>query len=404
MVALLFFSQVVLFPSGTDVSPYAATMGGAVPRTIAGATLQVWALAGVFVVVSLGGMHAIVGSPNPFGIVVALFYILGRALLAPSPMAESLESAGKLLLPVLIFFYLIDSDHSGAFNKSIESFLLLAQIFLLGQIVLAKVITGSFGPNRYYYELHQEYFGYFYHPFALAGTLGLLALFASSQILMGRRVVLYALLTASSSLVILLLQVRTYIYATVVGLVVLVAVDGFRRRRFGALGFALPGMAFVVTRVLLDYAGSGRVTGDYSSGRVERWIADVGAVTGSGSPILLILGGGPQRVYSLNYELFGIRINSLNLAVDLFVDFGLLGVISYLYIWYVVFVKAMRSVGRTRTLSVGAFLIVASMLTSPLEFPAVGVTAAIVLGSSGLKSIEEGELDEGLSAASTAVS
>lgn len=381
-IGFLQLSQILQFPPGTDVSPFTIQTVGLWPNTFAGLTIITWAFI-ILAVVSLPGAisrtHA--ATEGALAIWFALA-ILGLVSMVMTSSASNLvDGVGALAIPVVAYMFLSARVCDSGSNVG-TTIVLWVNVFTLAQIVIAYILTGSFGPNRYYRELEQEFFGLFYHPFAFSGILGICSIVAFRQIVRRNSMALNGLLLAFNVTLIVLSNVRTYVLATGIGLALLFTILTIRRRQF-----VLASVVALFPAALLLYAGwdsifgGERVTGGFDSGRIARWHLDLQAVWEEAGSIQLFMGGGPQYIFDLNESLFGSRINSLNLLIDLLVDFGIIGTISYLFIWALIIRDSAKLGDPLLVWPLAAFAVVASMISNIIAFPAVAVLLAVALTS-----------------------
>lgn len=347
------------------------------PQIYAGNTVQVWALVAVMAVcVSTIVRLLPQGLRSGEGVALGgLLVCTVSGALGGASVAGLAEGVGKIALPLLLVLYFSRLQCS----KFLVRFALAANVFTLGQAALAWILTGSFSANRYYLDLPEEYFGYFYHPFAFSGLLSVFSLVVVHEIRMRRRRGLMTTLLLVNLGFIAATQVRTY--ALAVGIALLVAGVGFtigKRRPMFTIVVAIALSVSAVLGVGSSLSGS-RTTVDTSSGRLDRWLVDLKYVWDTASPGNLLFGGGPGRIGEVNEVLFGVNINSLNAFIDLFVDFGLLGMLSILSAWILILVSRYRESRDTLVLCVITMLALTAAVTSPLEFPAVSAMLALGL-------------------------
>lgn len=377
-LGLLVVSQVLIFAPGTDVSPYGQTVNPSPPLLILGNTVQVWALVAVMALslstlVRFGSQGLRSGQGLALG---GLLVCAVSGVLVGASVAELADGVGKVALPLMLALYL---SRIGLAGRPLVQFVLVANIFTLGQALFARVLTGSFAANRYYLDLPQEYFGYFYHPFAFSGILSVCSLVVASEIRTRQRRWPLALMLLANFAFISATQVRTYVLA--VGIALLVAAVGFtigKRRPIFSLVVAF-GLSTIAVLGASGYLSGTRTTTDTSSGRLDRWIVDLTYVWDSASTAQLMFGGGPGRIDEVNEALFGVRINSLNAFIDLFVDFGLIGMSMIISAWILILVSHYRFTRDALVLSLITMFGISAAVTSPLEFPGVSALMVIAL-------------------------
>lgn len=369
-MAILQVSQVVLYPPGVDVSPYAFATGQLHANSVAGISVQTWAF-GLLALVCLIGLIARRGRTGIRGAPI-VWGALGLLLVVPAFTTNSvgayLDGMGKLVLPVVVYLYLSRPDPSPP--RPLMQLMLAVNLFTVGQVLVCFVATGSFSAHIYYHELTREYFGFYHHPFAMAGVLGICAIAAVHQLTNRVHVWPNAILLVCDLVLIYLSQVRTYTVAVAVGLgaaLILLLIRAGRRR----LALIIVGVAAIAGGAIVGLQGlaSGRVTADPTSGRFDRWITDLSGFTSTASPVQLIFGGGAQYVLDLNARLIDLRINSLNLLVDNFINLGVVGSLAFLLAWAVVLVDAFRRRDGIFVLALALFVLIAALLSNVFDFP-----------------------------------
>lgn len=378
-MSLLLVSQIILYQPGSDVSPYAYATGALEPNQIAGISVQSFAL-GVLALVCLVGIFRNARNlPSHTGLIIALLATIALiAAFTTDTLLTYLQGMGKLALPVLIFLYLITRDSSPNFTWRLFAFI---NIFCLAQVGLSLVFFGTPGANTYYHELGTEYFGLFHHPFAFAGVLGLCAIVAIFRLGQGRNSLLCILLVVLNSWFIMQTQVRTFLLAYAVSAAIAVFIVLLRRRHFiwiislSALG--------ATSLILITFFGlsNDRVTEDVSSGRFERWGANLGAWSSDSSLLHIIFGGGAEHIYSVNEEIFGVRINSLNVFIDYLTDYGVVGLLAFVALWFIVLKCAAHLGDRGTVFSLTIFVGLGAIISNTFEFPIIMVVFAIGLTS-----------------------
>lgn len=371
LVGALVASGMFVYPPGSDVSAFAFSQSAiSAPIRIFGQTALAWCSLMLLIIAGCVGLGRQGRLPRGLwlALVVAVIYLGARSLFAVAAGGADLDLAARQALPLLLFAALATSECSQA---TFERFFVLVNVGLLGQAVVCKILTGSFGANKYYIELPEEFFGYYYSPFAFSGALAVLSVYAMSRVLAGRRVAWWLLLLGCNLWFIWSTQVRTFLVAAALGMVVLAARHAFVRGRtliFAGLIFAGVALLAVWTPEMLS---RGRLVSDLSSGRLERWASDIEGLMSIGSDLDIFVGMGPGSIYELNAQLFGVRINSLNLAVDTLVDFGVFGAALLAVAWFHVLKFARVSSGMGMAAALAVFFVASSMLTSMIDFPVV---------------------------------
>ncbi len=372
MVWLLALAGAFVYPPGSDVSPYAYSQSsGSSAIHVLGRTSLAWV--SILLLVMSAGAAFVRQREVPPGLLLPLAgtgaFLLVRGAGALAQGDGEVDSVARLLLPFVLFLALYTSRDMLA--KRSTTLLVLVNLTVLSQALVSKLLTGQFASNRYYIELPEEYFGYYYHPFAFSGALALCALFAVDRALAGDRRVFWTVLAGTNLIFVWNTQVRTYMVAALLGISILIARRLFSSGRIYTLGCFIS--ACVGAMILLGpgLVSSDRDISDPSSGRLDRWVADISAFVSRSSDLEVFTGWGPGAIYRLNGDLFGVSINSLNLAVDTLVDFGVIGLGLVVWAW----IAMLRTTRNRPSTPIGAglagFFVIASSVTSIIEYPVV---------------------------------
>ena len=386
MCVVLFtqIAELLVCPPGSDINPYTWAHGNVRPILVAGMTLQAWSLAALAVTCAIGVVvdrqkRTIRGSVT---IWIGLFSISLISLSSISFVSVYFDGLSKIVVPILIYVYVAgwcSIDRRSVLANTLH----LINLMTAGQVFICRLFTGNFAALRYYYELPQEYFGYYYHLFAFAGVLGALTLFCLSEIASGRRIVMNLILLVFNLTFIYLSQVRTYLAAMTLSVVamtlfyIVAPVSRDFAKRMTMLMFAAIS-SVCIAMVFPDIVGSRWQRADISSGRFERWGSDL-AQFQSGSDLQIIFGRGLGYVYHVNEWLFGVSINSLNLAIDSLLDIGVAGLILLGFTWLVIFFDAWKNGVHLLLVGVFVFMSSAAVITNILEFTNVVVICVLVL-------------------------
>ena len=381
---MFLFSQVLQFSPGVDVSPWAFAHIGVRPNSFLGLSIQTWA--GAFL-----GVVCLTGSLNKRAtFLLAHKFVLGSlgvviisSLVMTGSIQPVIDNLGQVVIPVLSYIYLSSLNQLERRDYT-SNLMMLACLFTVLQVLVSKLYFGAYAAHNYYYELEEEYFGFFHHPFAFVGVLGICAIVLLFVIVERKFRFSYIILFVVCNCLIVLTQVRTYLVAVVVGLVVGCCLILLSRRKLVILFVAFPLMLAIVLYLGRDIVGafaSDRANTDLSSGRLERWATDLSTFLDQASVPELFFGGGADRVHSINEQLVGVRISSLNFFVDTFINYGLIGLILLLSTLIIVLLDAARRGNKGLVMSLAVFLLVAAFITSPFEFPIVGVTLSIAMCS-----------------------
>lgn len=382
LLVMLQVSQVLLYPPGSNVSPYYWVTGVLRPTLYAGVTLQTWVFMALAAVCAIGvaRMPGYSEGLRIGWIGAGLFVLTLPALINTISLGRTADGLGKLILPVLVYVYLAPRTR-GSGASALRGCITFVNIFSVAQVLMSKLLTGSFSANRYYLELREEYFGYYHHPFALAGVLSVCSILALHEILNGRRRPLNLVLLVCNLWLIYESQVRTY--AVALGIALLVAAVGALIAARRAQHLWILGLAVVAVLPWIPSlsVGASRVTDDVSSGRLERWTQNLDVYAGQNWISRILFGGGPGAILDVNQELFERAVSSLNLFIDLMVDYGLLGLLAFLGVWVHIHRHAHARHQGPHAVALGVFLVSGAFLTNTFEFPAVTILYATALAA-----------------------
>lgn len=379
LVGALAISGVFVYPPGSDVSAYAFSQSAvAAPIVVFGQTALAWCSLCLLVVAGCVGLLRQRRLPRSlwWALALAVTYLVARSVLSLTAGGGEMDATARLALPLLLFAALFAS--AGRTTVAFERFLVLVNVGLVGQVLLCRLATGTFGANRYYIELTEEFFGYYYHPFAFSGALAVLSVYATSKALARERRGLWLTLLVCNFYLIWNTQVRTFLVAATLGMVTLAIQHAFAKGKPLVLAGLVSAAMMLLVVWTPDLISRDRSVSDVSSGRLARWAGDLGGFADRGSDLEVLFGMGPGSIYELNARLFGVRINSLNLAVDTLIDFGVVGVLIMAVCWSLVLssAKASAPVGMVGALTV--FFVTTAMLTSMIDFPLVASLFVVV--------------------------
>lgn len=365
LVFELMLAQMFMYEPGADVSPYAFVHNGIVQVKLMGMTLS--ALTSIaldwFVV-----CHILFRKSKYKARELLVFLLVltpnTMALLRGDNISADIVDFIKILSPFLLYIYWSEEVN----EKNVEFFSNLLTCFhtvAVGQSVLCKVLTGSLSSHNYYHEIAEETMGFYNHPHNFTGLLAFLCLWNVYQINQQKRVNLNLGLFVLSLGLMWFSGTRAYVVALAAGLAV-VGLNSLNSPYMKKIRkYVYCGIAGVVVfgPFLLSRFGSARSTNDFSSGRVERWIFDiVYLLRGSISDILI--GGGMGHIEDVNYNMVGYRINSLNLFVDDFANYGLIGLILMLMAYFMLFKLSLTKRNQGFHLGAMAIFLTASFINS----------------------------------------
>lgn len=329
LLAFLYFAQLFMYRPGADVSPYAFANLQINAIRVMGLTLSalvsIVLLAYIAFDMLLRRRNYTVG--NVVMLLLALLTNVFAMLSCDSPLGE-MDYLLKILAPFMIGFYLnvhLTRRNVRWFKRLVSGI----QLMLIVQLLVCKVLEGSFAAYNYYYEMAEEYFGYYNHPHSFNGLLGFLCIWNIYEI--NRKEHLkYNLVMLLLCLVLMYISgVRTYLVALVAGMgyIGLSALRSSSMKGLRKYVYMCIAVLLIVGPTLISSFGAARVTDDFSSGRISRWVADIGYALATSSPLQILLGSGLEASVRANAVLSGVAINSLNLFVDMFMDYGIIGMI-----------------------------------------------------------------------------
>lgn len=375
-IGLLQMSQVLILPPGTSASPWDAVTTGLSPQRFGPFTAQEWALAAVALVSVITWAGTVWTDVFTKVVVACCVLVAVPAIFTTVGVLPWAEALGKVLLPLVVYGGIRSFAGPG---PRIPALFLLTNIFVVAQTFVSKMATGEFAANSYYLELDEEYFGYFHHPFAFTGILGVCTIVAVHHIVTVKKISIQALLIPINLWLMYASQVRTFFLALICALAALALALLFIYRQVLAYGAVIlvSGALFVlITRGLLVQE---RNVGDVSSGRFERWIEDLQYFADTSDVVRWLFGGGANFVFDVNDRLSGVSINSLNFFIDSLLNHGVVGLSALVAAWIFVVRDAYRRSPGPYVVAMVVFIATAAVVTSPFEFPALGVLLAVGL-------------------------
>lgn len=377
-IAAVVISQVFVFPAGSLVSPWAFATGKLQPNLFLGVTPLTWASLVLALVCGIGALIRGLRDRRNLPVWSAIVGIAAISAFTASSFSSYLDGVGKLTLPLLVYIYIREYLPLKS-GQPAAAWILWINLFVVAQVGVAWIFTGTPGPNTYYHELSREYFGYFYHPFAFSGILSICTLVAIVRLSRRQHAVLHAILIMANLALIVLSQVRTFLLALAAAIGVLAFGLLWRRVKRLWLFVATGLVALVAVWLPISGALGERANLDLSSGRFERWIQNIVVFFTEESPLTILFGGGPGHIYSVNERLFGVYINSLNLVVDLLVDHGVIGCILIAIAWVSIVRQVSGTTDRVYLCAQCTFMFTASMVTNTFSFAAVAVVFVLAL-------------------------
>ena len=302
----------------------------------------------------------------------------------------------------MICFYLqkiIDRENVRDFKTAITAI----NIFMIAQVLACKLMYGHFAAYNYYYEMSEEYFGYYNHPHSFTCLLAVLSIWCIYQMNKRQNVPLNIVLFVLNLLLMFISGVRTYFIALIAGLLFVGIYSLMMRSMKNLRKYVYIAVVLLVIAgpALITSFGSTRVTEDVSSGRMDRWTADISYAINNYSWFDKLFGAGLDASVQANKVLFDVAINSLNVFVDMFMNYGIIGmimmIIAYSYIFRLTWSKKQKGF----QIGMLVFLLTACFINSIVSYITIMSMIVVILYIFKV----EGEMDsEGLSLKSAAVS
>ena len=374
----LFIVQLFMYPPGMDVSPYAYAVGELHSIKFIGLTLS--AMMSITIIVFVFFCLVYKRKLKKASLLLSGVAIpcLLSLIIKPDFLASA-DSIMKLVAPfiITIFFYEFKDEIS---IRKIKKLIFIVNVFLLGQVILCKIFTGHFAAHIYYHELAEEYFGYYNHPHPFTCILAILCIYNVYNLIKKDHISLNIILLLLNIVFMYLSQVRTYILALVIALGFMGFLYLYKNmKHIRKLLYLFILVVPFIMLLLFSSLGSARVTGDISSGRIERWTSDIQYALDNYSVIELLFGRGIDSVHLINSQIFDVSINSLNLIVDFFIDFGLIGLVFFLCLLYMMFKIWYTKRNSIFFFGFVVFFIVASLINSIISYVTIMLILIVVL-------------------------
>lgn len=315
---------------------------------------------------------------------IAGFTVIGALNSSVSGIADL---GVKMLMPFTAYFYiryvLIELE-----SREIDRLLLAINLFLIGQVLICKLITGEFSANHYYtYIMDEEYFGYYNSPHPFTAMLGLLSIWNLRIIALRKAPVVHVLLVAGNVTLMLVSGVRTYLLGLVFSVVFLLIMALFRSdlKKFRPLIAALIFVLLCFSGQLSAFLSGTRLSSSYNtteltSGRSLRWALDMGEYLGE-STFRILFGGGFAHSYDVNTILIGVHINSLNFVVDVLLDNGIFGLLTLLIAYLGMLTDLFKKGNFPFLAALAIYLLVGMTLNNLLPYVTVTLAAVLILVS-----------------------
>lgn len=340
---LLYFAQLFIVVQGTDASPYAYKYNLIHIIKYYGLTLSAWVciLAFIYCITMILFNRKIVLHKNQYIIaVLIIIFSFSASIVSLSNLLAEIDNIVKLVFPFIVYIFLVINCKNVCL-KSFDNLFGYINLFLLGQVLVCKFLTGRWGVNNYYYEIKNEFFGYYNSPHPFSATLGILCIWCIYCIQQRRKKLFYAVLFILNYCLIFLCSVRSYLLAVTISVVYIVLKSVGSKIHIPKviinILFALIGIAIIYVLLFGDVISIRQLAGDISSGRIYRWTQDLHFYIKEIDTVHKIIGSGANTTYSINTKLIGTYINSLNAAIDILIDNGIVGLSLLGYAYWLVF-------------------------------------------------------------------
>lgn len=376
----LILAQLFMHEPGLDVSPYAFSHGHITSIKMLGFTLSsLTSIAIDWFVVCYLLLRKVKISRRE----VALFTcaLIPNLIAYAKNFSFSTELADfiKILSPLLIYIFIkkvLQPSNVAWFSKLLTAI----DILLIGQVFVCRIIYGAFSAHNYYYEISQETFGYYCHPHAFNGLLAFMVIWNVYKVNKKEHVGFNVVLASISVVLMWFSGVRTYILSLGVGLAYIgfTALNRSSMKNIRKLVYASLGACTLFGPYLIASFGSIRVYTDFSSGRIARWIFDLSYMFQT-SPSIILTGGGMRFIEKINKTFVGYEINSLNLLVDNFANYGLIGLCLMIFAYFTIFKDSY--VKNAKAFQVGILLtfMVASCISSVAIYMSIMTVMVFIL-------------------------
>lgn len=322
----LILAQLFMYEPGLDVSPYSLVHGSITSIKMLGFTLSsLTSIAIDWFVVCYLLLRKIKVSRKE----VALF----TCALIPNLIAYAknfsfgteLADFIKILSPFIIYIFIkkvLKPSNIRWFSKLLTAI----DVLLIGQVFICRIVYGAFSAHNYYFEISQETFGYYNHPHAFTGLLAFMVIWNVYKVNRKEHVWLNIVLAGISVVLMWFSGVRAYILSLGVGLAYIgfTALNRSSMKSIRKFVYASLGTCILFGPYLISSFGSNRANTDFSSGRIARWVLDLSYMF-QASPSIILTGGGMRFIEKINKTFVGYEINSLNLLLDNFANYGLIG-------------------------------------------------------------------------------
>ena len=399
----LYIAQLFMYLPGTDVSPYAFAHSKIEAIRVMGLTLSAAvSIVLVFFIFATFVMRIKKYSKKAIYMMILALIPNLLNLVRSSDLTGNFDTFLKVISPFVICYKIqkiIDRENVRDFKTAITAI----NIFMIAQVLACKLMYGHFAAYNYYYEMSEEYFGYYNHPHSFTCLLAVLSIWCIYQMNKRQNVPLNIVLFVLNLLLMFISGVRTYFIALIAGLLFVGIYSLMMRSMKNLRKYVYIAVVLLVIAgpALITSFGSTRVTEDVSSGRIDRWTADISYAINNYSWFDKLFGAGLDASVQANKVLFDVAINSLNVFIDMFMNYGIIGmimmIIAYSYIFRLTWSKKQKGF----QIGMLVFLLTACFINSIVSYITIMSMIVVILYIFKV----EGEMDsEGLSLKSAAVS
>lgn len=379
----LYVAQLFMYMPGADVSPYAFATSRIQAIRIAGLTSSAFISIALLVYCFFCILYKRNLKSKRSLYIIIIFSLIPSliSLFRSESIVSNIDYFVKIVSPFIVCVFIATYTLRRSDTRRLSGIITGIHIFLIVQVLVCKVLQGNFAAYNYYYEMQEEYFGYYNHPHSFTGMMAVLSIWNVYQINCRRNVALNFALFLISFVLMYISGVRTYFVALAFALCYL-AIAALRRssmRKLRKYIYIAMVIVVIIGPSLVMNFGTMRVTGDVSSGRFERWAADIAYALSTNSLADMLFGAGLQASVEANATLFGTSINSLNIFVDMFMDNGIIGTIMMLIAYYYLFKLNYVKQARGFQGSLLVFFVIASLITSVVTYVTIMFMIVVML-------------------------
>jgi hypothetical protein len=372
----LYVSQIFILVPGSDASEW--SYGNYNTYSFAGLSYSTWIS---ILLIYLCMLEILLTNPRMIPrrdahvlLPVLVFFLFG--MLVSANFGESVQDAIKLLFPfVLYYFFAWRTLRVDAVK--IKYAVLAINLFLVGQVLVCKLLTGKFAANHYYwYVMDEEFFGYYNSPHPFAGVLGLISIWNLWQIGRREHPLFNTALFLCNIVLVFASGVKTYALSVLiaVGIVSVCSLFNSRLRNLRKYVLLTVFAAVLCGGFIAAWYSTSRLNIEFNptsltSGRDSRWEKDLDYFVEQRDAARYLFGNGIGGIYFVNDSLIGRHINSLNVFIDLLVDDGILGMALILYAYYSIFRRAFRGgAAKPVVVAMVCYIVISSFINNLLPY------------------------------------